>query len=102
MGEILKLRKKLHAGQSLSRQECWDLLDRVAALPAASAEDVRAGALKEAAGWALREADLLAKRAAEADEAGHDTSADLARESEETARGIAAIIIAAVINEAKP
>ena len=35
MGDILKLRKKLHAGQALSRQECWDLLDRVAALPPA-------------------------------------------------------------------
>jgi hypothetical protein len=47
---------------------------------------------ERAEGAALHEADLLKQRAAEADDAGHDTAADFYRESEQTARNIAALI----------
>ena len=36
--ELIRLRKKIHAGQSLSRQETWKVLDAVTALRAQLAE----------------------------------------------------------------
>jgi hypothetical protein len=57
---------------------------------------------ERAEGAALHEADLLKQRAAEADDAGHDTAADFYRESEQTARNIAALIRALPLDAPAP
>jgi hypothetical protein len=70
-----------------------------------AAADLRAApvAMRERAeGAALHEADLLKQRAAEADDAGHDTAADFYRESEQTARNIAALIRALPLDAPAP
>jgi hypothetical protein len=76
---------------------CHEAVDTIAALRASPV------AMRERAeGAALHEADLLKQRAAEADDAGHDTAADFYRESEQTARNIAALIRALPLDAPAP
>jgi hypothetical protein len=90
-------RTPLYEGSGEGSDLPEEAADTIAALRAAPV------AMRERAeGAALHEADLLKQRAAEADDAGHDTAADFYRESEQTARNIAALIRALPLDAPAP